>query len=104
MNFRYQKNQTLQLELNITELESQQTRLIRTINSYLMHVLTTEDESEFFEGSSELLKMAAIAIKQSNYMKNRGDEEIKHAEQAIEYSVESLFEHMAKSKLVSLDN
>ena len=60
-------NKTLKMNLNVEELTPQQIRLLRSISMMLIHVLSTEDEAEFFEGSTELMRLTASCIKLSNF-------------------------------------
>ena len=55
----------LKLELDTTDLSPQQVRLIKSLTTMLHHVLVTENEEEYFEGSAEFMRMCASIIKQA---------------------------------------
>ena len=83
------KQEIMNIDFDTTELNSQQIRLVKTINSMLSHVLTTDEESEYFDGSAELMKMVASAVKQSNFTTEwANDESIPYATQALEFCVD----------------
>lgn len=99
------KNKKVLIELDASELTNQQVRLIKSINAMLAHVVTTDEEEEFFEGSAEFMRMCASLIKQSNFSTElKGKNDIPYAEQALEYSMDTLMEHMSNSKVVHYDN
>lgn len=103
-NFTVNK-ESLNIKLDIDELSPAQVRLIRSLSTMISHTLTTDEEADFFESASELLKMCAILIKQSNFIQNLPTTKAKeYSEQAIEYSVENIFENMDEKKLLNLDN
>ena len=95
----------LNIEIDTNGLTDSQVRLIRSLNAMLAHVLLTEDESEFFDGSGEFMRMCAALIKQSHFTeKLAAQDNIPYAEQALEYAVDVLSEHMTLSKVVQYDN
>lgn len=97
--------ENLNLTLDVSELNSNQIRLIRSINTMLTHVLTTDDECDYFDGSSELLRMVASAVKQANFTSDfKFQNNIPYAEQALEFSMENLQDHISGNKVVSYDN
>ncbi len=92
------------IELDTTELNAQQIRLIKSINHMLSHVLTTDDECDYFDASSDLMKMVASAVKQSNFTAYwANNKNIPYAEQALEFSVDALAEQLGSS-IVEYDN
>ncbi len=101
---RNEKSQ-LTLELDTSELDPGQIRILKTINAIMLHVVKTEEESEYFEGSAELFKMIASLIGQSNFAKYWEEHtDIPYAEQSLEYALEVLCEHIGISKMISYDN
>lgn len=104
MAFGLKKNKVL-IELDAAELSTQQIRLIKSINAILANVVTTDSEEDFFEGSAEFMRMCASLIKQANFAENlKGIDGIPYAEQALEYSMDMLTEHITNSKVVHYDN
>lgn len=95
----------IDLTLDASELSSAQIRQIRSLANMIHQVLTVEDESDFFEGSAELLRLCGALIKQSNYVvKNMKEHKINYSDQALEYAIETLQDHMISSKVVKYDN
>ncbi len=96
---------TMIIEIDATELTPQQMRLIKSINAMLNHVLTTENEEEYFEGSAEVMRMCASVIKQAQFTeKLKGAGNIPYAQQALEYSMDVLQDYVTTSKVVTYDN
>jgi hypothetical protein len=92
------------IELDSAELTQAQIRTIKTLNHLLQHVLTTESESEYFDNSAEAIRICASLIKQANFLDQERDSSIPYEEQALEFSLDVLQEHMTSSKVVSYDN
>jgi hypothetical protein len=92
------------IEIDATEMTESQVRMIKTINAMLAHVLTTEEEGEFFDGSAEAMRMCAALIKQAHFATDLQFDGIPYADQALEYSMDILSEHMVNSKVVQYDN
>jgi len=92
------------LTLDIEELTPAQVRLIKSVHSMLAHVLTTENESEYFEASAEIMKICATLIKQSHFANAGKKEKIPYADQALEYSMDMLSEHVIATKSLNYDN
>lgn len=98
-------NKTLQLEIDTSEMTPAQVRLIKRMNTMLTHVLTATTEDKFFEGSAELMRVCASLIQQARFTDDQKCvSKIPYAEQALEYSMDILQEHMSVSKVVSYDN
>jgi len=103
-NIQMQKKK-LNIEIDTNGLTEAQVRLIRSLNAMLTHVLLTDEESEFFDGSAEFMRMCAALIKQSHFTeKLLAEENIPYADQALEFAVDVLSEHMTLSKVVQYDN
>lgn len=99
------KNSMIKIEIDGSELTPQQVRLIKSLNTMLTHVLLTENEEEYFEGSAEFMRMCAALIKQARFTEELKDQSnIPYAQQALEYSVDVLQEYVTASKVVSYDN
>ena len=90
--------------IDTSELSQSQVRLIRTMNSLLLGVITTDSEAEFFDDSAELMRICASLIKQSNFAESLIDNDIPYADQALEYSVDVLQEQISTSRVVAYDN
>lgn len=97
-----QKAKELVIKLNVEELSSTQVRLIKSLNSLITHVLTAEDESEYFEMSSEFLRKAAELIKHSDYA--NANKDMNYGDQAVEFAVDFLNESLDQNKIQNLDN
>lgn len=99
------KNKKLFIEIDAAELTDAQVRLIKSINMMLQHVLVTDDEEEFFSGSADFMRMSASIIKKAHFAEDlKGVNDIPYAEQALEYSMDVLQEHISGSNVVSYDN
>jgi hypothetical protein len=99
------KDKMIKIEIDGSELSPQQVRLIRSLNTMLTHVLLTENEEEYFEGSAEFMRMCAALIKQARFTEELKDQSnIPYAQQALEYSVDVLQEYVTASKVVNYDN
>jgi hypothetical protein len=99
------KDRMIKIEIDGSELTPQQVRLIKSINTMLAHVLVTENEEEYFEGSAEFMRMCAALIKQAHFTENlKGINNIPYAQQALEYSMDVLQEYVTNSKVVNYDN
>ncbi|MBF0360494.1 MAG: hypothetical protein HQK49_05745 [Oligoflexia bacterium] len=110
----------LNFSINTKNLNEAQIRVIRMVNSVLLELLNSNNEAQFFEKSAELMRLSAIAIKQSNF-NSMGPENhmttstatsegvrIPYADQAIEFSIDNLFEIFSgvnpSNKLINFDN
>ncbi|MBP9681177.1 MAG: hypothetical protein KBD76_07215 [Bacteriovorax sp.] len=99
------KERMIRIEIDGSELTPNQVRLIRSLNTMLAHVLMTDNEEEYFEGSAEFLRMCAALIKQAHFTENlKTVNNIPYAQQALEYSMDVLQEYVATSKVVTYDN
>ena len=99
------KDKVIKIEFDGSELTPQQIRLVKSLNTMLAHVLVTESEEEYFEGSAEVLRMCAALIKQASFTEELKDQSnIPYAQQALEYSVDVLQEYVTASKVIAYDN
>lgn len=94
---------SLKLNIETDGLSKHQIRLIKTINALLGHVLTTDQEDEYFESSSELLRVVATAIKKSNFSLEH-QEPIEYGQQALEFCVDILNDQIYEGDLIRHDN
>ncbi len=99
------KNQVIKIEIDGSDLTPQQIRLIKSLNTMLAHVMVTDNEEEYFEGSAEFMRMCASLIKQAHFTeKLKGIDNVPYAQQALEYSMDVLHEYVTNSKVVTYDN
>lgn len=95
----------IRIEIDGSELTPNQVRLIRSLNTMLAHVILTDNEEEYFEGSAEFMRMCAALIKQAKFTEALKDQSnIPYAQQALEYSMDVLQEYVTASKVVAYDN
>ena len=96
----------LTVEFDITELTPAQVRLIRSLNTVLAGLVTTDDEGEFFEASAEMMRACASLIKQSKFTSEASKQKktIPYGDQALEYSIDTLQEQMSNAKVITYDN
>ena len=99
------KETKVRIEIDASELTPQQIRLLKSLNAMISHVLITENEEEYFEGSAEFMRMCAALIKQAHFTENlKGAGNIPYSQQALEYSMDVLQEYVTNSKVVTYDN
>ena len=99
------ETKTIQIKLDVSELSPQQVRLIKSINTLLVQVLSAPDETEYFEGASEFMKQAASAIKQAHFVETaKGMSNINYGDQALEFAIDTLSENLSTAKIVNFDN
>ena len=98
------ETKTENLEIDATELSSEQLRLIRSINTMLTHAMTTESEKEYFNASSDLLRLVAMAVKKANFSAAKKESSIDYEKQVLEYCADSLMDHIHADKLTRFDN
>lgn len=96
------KNKELLLKLSTDGLNTTQLRLVKTIHALLANVLASDEESEYFDTSAELLKKAAELIKHANFAVH--NQSMSYGNQAVEFSVDSLNESIDENKIQNLDN
>lgn len=96
------KTNEVSITLNTDELSPAQVRLIKSINSLLGHVLIAEDETEYFEISSELMKKTAELIQLAGFAE--ANKNMAYGEQAVEFAVDFLHEALDRKKLHNIDN
>ena len=95
----------LTLDIDIENLAPHQVRLIKRVNSLLSSVLNADEESEFFESSSELMRVIANSIKQGNFPVDFSDvNKIPYGDQALEFSLDNLNDCMFTDQVINYDN
>ena len=99
------KTQELHITVDSQELSSQQKRLLKSVTTLLAHVMTTDEEGDYFDSSSEVMKLVAGAIKQANFTSIwRENTEIPYSVQALEFCIDHLNEEIHSDELVRYDN
>jgi hypothetical protein len=99
------KDAVLKIEVDSLEMSEQQMRLVKSINSLLSHVMTTDDESEYFNSSSELMRLVATAIKKSNFADGYGENaDIPYGNQVLEFCVDKLSDQVYEDDVMKYDN
>ncbi|MBT3585414.1 MAG: hypothetical protein HN509_10950 [Halobacteriovoraceae bacterium] len=93
------------IKIDTEDMAESHIRILRTLTSILSHVVTTDDEAEFFEGSAEALRLCASLVKQAKFTKGfRGMDGVPYSKQALEYSLEVLQEQIEKASVITYDN
>ncbi|MBF0312538.1 MAG: hypothetical protein HQK50_12530 [Oligoflexia bacterium] len=103
LTYSTQKDQ-LNLTLDISRLSEQQVRMIRAFNALVVELLSTSTEEGYFEKSSEVLRLWAMAVKNTNFSHQKHIDNINYSDQAIEYAIDSLMEFLNSPKSSSFDN
>ena len=97
--------QPLNITVYATELSAPQQRVLKTVTNLMARVMTTDEESEYFDSSSELMKLVAGAIKQANFTSIwRENEEIPYSTQALEFCLDNLSDEIQTQDIVRYDN
>jgi len=97
------KKNEVTISVDVTALSATQVRLLKSLNAMIKHVVSTDEEGEFFDGSAECMRICASLIKQAKFIEAFKAEDIPYAEQALEYSIDILQEQMSAHKVVSYD-
>jgi hypothetical protein len=92
------KEKELIIKLDTTEMTPSQIRLLKSINGLLVHVLTADDEAEYFDASAELLKKAADVIRVAQFAEKNNS--MGYGQQALEYAVDFLNETLNDKNLI----
>lgn len=97
------KQQTLQLD--ISGLSESQQRLIRYINSALLQAITTEDEGEYFNYTSEAMRIFSSLVKQAHFAQREAEHysHIPYSTQALEFCVETIADDLSEDKTIIFD-
>lgn len=95
----------LNLELDVTELNNEQIRLIKSISTMLTHIMSTEHEDEYFDHSSELMTLVANAVKKANFSADfEQTSKIEYGRQALEFCVDHLADQIYQDNVARYDN
>jgi hypothetical protein len=92
----------LVLKLNSNDMSPTQVRLVKSIHALLANVLSSEEEGEYFEASSELLTKTAEFIKHCDFAKTHKN--ISYGDQAVEFALDKIYELLDENKIQNLDN
>ncbi|MBA2403765.1 MAG: hypothetical protein H0V66_03260 [Bdellovibrionales bacterium] len=95
-------NKELLLKINIEELTPTQVRLLKTVTSLLTNVMASDEESEYFEMSAELMRKVAETIKHADFANQNKD--MDYGNQAVEFAVDFLNESMDQNSVRNIDN
>lgn len=95
------KNEIL-LKINVEEMTPTQIRLIKNVTSLLTSVLSSDEEGEYFDLSSELLKKTAELIKHSDFANMNSD--MSYGDQAVEFAIDFINESLELNKMYNIDN
>lgn len=91
------------LTIETKDLNEVQIRLLKRINTMLLHTLTTEDEAQYFEATAEVFKLVATAVKDADFCTEKVSH-ITYGTQALEYALDGLMDHINAKKIVGWDN
>ncbi len=96
----------LTIQLDSSELNPAQERLIRYMNSMLLSALTSKDEGEYFESSNEAMRMLASLIRRANFNESTlaQAKDIPYETQVLEYCMETINDDIIDNKTVIFDN
>lgn len=98
-------NEMLNFSLNVSKLSGPQIRLLRAFNLLMLELLEADKESDFFDKSSELVRLWVLAVRSSNFsLQHNNIENIAYTDQAIEFSLDSLMEFLNSPNGSSFDN
>lgn len=92
----------LLIKINTEELTPTQVRLVKSVTSLLTNVLASDEESEFFDMSAELMRKVAETIKHADFANKNRDME--YGEQAVEFAIDFLNESLENNRITNIDN
>jgi hypothetical protein len=92
------------LEIDTTELRPHHVRQMKNLMKLMEHILSTDSEVDYFDGSAEAIRMCAALIKQARFIEGMKEANIPYADQVLEFSVDVLQEHISTAKVVTYDN
>jgi hypothetical protein len=96
------KEKELLMKIETEGLSNAQVRLVKNIHALLANILVSDEESEYFETSADLLKKTAELIQEANFSVQ--NKKMAYGHQAVEFAVDSLTESMDENKTQILDN
>ncbi len=92
----------LVIKLNTEELTPTQVRLLKSINALITHVLSADEESEYFEMSAELMRKTAEVIKHSDFANK--NKQMAYGDQAVEFALDFLNDSINGNGINNIDN
>ncbi len=92
----------LLIKFNVEELTPTQVRLLKSVTSLLTNVLSSDDESEYFDMSAELMKKVAETIKHADFANQ--NKKMAYGDQAVEFAIDFLNESLDQTKIQNMDN
>lgn len=103
--FKKDKKENMQIEIETDNLSPEKIRLIKTLVAEMTKTLEAENERRFFTHSAEFMRLCACVIQKSKFVQiNESLSSIPFNQQAIEYSIDILQEHLEQEKIVHYDN
>ncbi len=103
--FKKDNNKNISVEIDTSGLCPEKVRLIKTTLSELTKTMTAQNEKHFFNHSAEFMRLCACVIQRSSFVQKQEEiSSIPFDEQAIEYSIDILQEHLENQKVVHYDN
>ena len=103
MNRLSKKQETLQLD--ISGLSESQQRLLRYINSALLHAITTADEGEYFDHTAQAMRIFSSLVRQADFVEKeaKGHSQIPYPTQALEFCIETIVDDISENKTIVFD-
>lgn len=92
------KKSELTITLNTEDLTPEQIRILKAMSALMTNVLSADEEGEYFEASSQLMKKAADLIRKSHFAKDH--KQMPYGEQAVEYAVDFLNDALNGSEFI----
>jgi hypothetical protein len=92
------KKSEITITLNTEDMTAEQVRILKAMSALMTNVLTSDEESEYFEASAQLMKKAAELIRKSHYAHDH--KQIPYGEQALEYAVDFLNDALNGSEFI----
>ena len=103
--FKTSNTKNISIDLDTEGMPPEKVRLIKTTVAELTKTLSAENEKSFFNHSAEFMRLCACIIQKSQFVQEQEAlSSIPFNEQAIEYSIDVLQEHLEKQKVVHYDN
>lgn len=105
LKFTKNSNNVTNFEIKHNGLAPEQLRLTKSIITELITMMETNKEDQFFQSSSELMRLIATSIEFSSFVDYQASvSTIPFSKQAIEYSIDVLADYMETNKLIQYDN
>ena len=92
-------------EIHHSGLAPEQLRLTKSIITELITMMETNKEAQFFDSSSDLMRLIATAIEFSSFVDFQSSaSKIPFSAQALEYSIDVLSDYIESNKHIQYDN